>query len=146
MNTPDVGIHTEWIVLADFAEVVNGKLYLMGGGWENLTINQSLPIVHQCAIAVAFSIPWNETNHRHEIVIEVGDPDGNVLLSVEGNVEVGRPAGTPIGHAQRVPLAVNVGLQIQSLGTYVVTTKVHYQESRSVRFNVVGGPRISSQT
>ena len=138
----ETAIHTEWIVLADYAEVVNGKLYLMGGGWENLTINQPLPVVHQCAIAVAFSVPWNETNQRHGITIEVVDPDGKNLLKVEGNIEVGRPPGIPLGQAQRVPLAANVGLKVDGFGPHVIRTRIHGQESGAVRFNVVEGPGL----
>jgi len=145
MPDDETAIHTEWILLADYAEVVNGKLYLMGGGWENLTINQPLPVVHQCAIAVAFSVPWNETNQRHEITIEVVDPDGKVLLKVEGNVEVGRPPGIPLGQAQRVPLAAQVGLRVEMLGPHQIRTRIHGQESKVVRFNVVAGPALAQQ-
>jgi hypothetical protein len=145
MGSSEATIETEWILLADHAEVVNGKLYVMGGGWEYLTINQPLPVIHQCAIAVAFSVPWNETNQRHNVTIEIVDPEGNVPLHFEGDIEVGRPPGIPLGHAQRVPLAISVGLKIEQLGPHLVSTRIHGQESRSLRFNVVAGPGLAQR-
>ena len=53
----------EWLILADEAEVVNGKLYMMGGGWDRLTA-QSLPWGQHMAIAVAIRVPWMDTNRQ----------------------------------------------------------------------------------
>jgi hypothetical protein len=136
-------METEWILLADHAEIINNKLYLMGGGWETLTVNQPLPVTHPCAVAVAFSVPWNETNQRHDIEIEIADQDAKTLARVEGQIEVGRPPGIPLGHAQRVPMAVNLGLTIEQLGTHIVSTRVEGQFSKDIRFNVVEGPGLA---
>ena len=94
-------MEVEWIILADAAEAVNNKLYLIGGGWETLTIDAQFPVLYPCAIAIAFSVPWNETNQQHSVEIAVDDQDGTQLLNVEGQVEVGRPPGIPLGTAQR---------------------------------------------
>ena len=40
----DATTSIEWLILADAAEVVGGKLYLMGGGWDRLTVNSQ----HSC--------------------------------------------------------------------------------------------------
>jgi len=36
-------MEVEWLILADAAQVVGNKLYLMGGGWDKLTINNVFP-------------------------------------------------------------------------------------------------------
>ena len=128
-------METEWILLADHAETLNNKLYLMGGGWETLTVG-TLPITHPLAIAVAFSVPWNETNQKHDIQIEIADQDGAVLTTIDGQIEVGRPPGIPLGHTQRVQMGVNIALEFEKAGTYVVTTRISGQESRHVGFVV----------
>lgn len=142
MQDEPTGIHTEWIILCDHAEVVNGKVYLMGGGWSFVTINQEPPVVHPCGIAVSFSIPWNETNQTHPFAVEILDPDGASLVKVEADLEVGRPPGTPMGTAQRVPLAFNMALNLTKIGPYVARTKVHDQDSSAVRFTVAEGPGL----
>ena len=136
-------METEWIILADHAEVINNKLYLMGGGWETLTVNQEMPFTHPLAVAVSFSVPWNETNQQHDIEVELADQDGNTRAKIEAQVEVGRPPGIPLGHAQRVPLALSLPLTFDKLGTYVVTSRVEGQVSRTSRFNVVEGPGLA---
>jgi len=136
------GITTEWIILADHAEVNNGKLYLMGGGWETVTVNQEFPTAHPCGIAVAFFVPWSETNQAHPVAIEALDADGESLIEIEAELEVARPPGMPLGSGQRVPIAVNLTLQLERAGTYRVTTRIHAQASGSVDFNVVEGPGL----
>jgi hypothetical protein len=138
-------VEVEWIILADAAEAVNNKLYLIGGGWETLTIDSQLPALHPCAIAIAFSVPWNETNQQHNIEIAVDDQDGDQLVKVEGQVEVGRPPGIPLGKAQRVQMAIRLALPLQKIGTYVIIVRIEGQESRRVAFNVVAGPNLVAQ-
>lgn len=130
----------EWIILADAAEVVNNKLYVIGGGWQHLTINASPPVPHACAVAVAFSVPWNETNQLHNIEILVGDQDGNELSNVDAQLEVGRPAGIPLGLAQRVHMAARMLMIFQTTGTHVISVHVEGQEKRRLTFEVVPGP------
>ena len=132
----------EWIILADAAEVINNKLYLIGGGWDSLTINSSLPVAHPCAVVVAFTVPWNETNQQHNIEIAIDDQDGTNLVKVEGQVEVGRPPGIPLGKAQRVQMAMKLALPLQKLGTHVIIARVEGQEARRLDFNVVAGPNL----
>lgn len=133
---------TEWLILADHAEIVNGKLYLMGGGWESLTLN-SPDLVHQFGLAVAFSVPWNETNQPQAIEIEIVDDDAiDTLAKVEGAVEVGRPPGIPLGRSQRTQLAMNLGVQFSRFGGHVVIVRIEGQVSRRFPFRVERGHAI----
>lgn len=127
----------EWIILADAAEAVNNKLYLLGGGWDRIALASPLPAVHPMAIAVAVSVPWNETNQLHSIEVELADQDGNVAVRVDGQLEVGRPPGMPLGQAQRVQMAMSLGFNITKWGTYAVTARIEGQEMKRVTFDVV---------
>jgi hypothetical protein len=138
MSLASANIETEWIILADYAEVINGKVYMTGGGWNNLTLQQ-LPAEHAFGVAVAFSIPWEACNERHPIKILIVGPDGEQLANVEGEVEVGRPPGILVGSAQRVPLAFNARAEFAALGTFVIKTYVHDELSKEARFNVLEG-------
>lgn len=134
----------EWIVLADAAETVNNRLYLIGGGWTTLTINGKLPLIHPCAVAVAFSVPWSEANQQHNVEIAIEEEDGTGLAKVEGHVEVGRPPGTPIGAGQRVQMAIQLALPLQRLGAHSVIARVDRQEAGRASFYVVAGPAFAS--
>lgn len=101
-------------MLADFAQAVNGKLYIMGGGWSILGA-QGNPT----AIAIKIEVPWNEANRKHNLKLELLDadyrpvplpaPTGPSPLVISGEFEVGRPAGLLPGTPIDVPLAFNIG-------------------------------------
>jgi hypothetical protein len=138
-------MEVEWLILADAAQVVGNKLYLMGGGWDRITVNKEPPVPHSMAVAVSFRVAWNETNQRHSFQIEVATGDGQSIGRVDGHFEVGRPAGLPPGQDQRTQIAVNVNWRINQLGTYVVVARIDGQEGRRFPFNVVAGPSLASQ-
>jgi hypothetical protein len=139
-NGRDQTMDVEWIILADAAEVVNNKLYLIGGGWSSITVKSDLPVQHPCAVAVAFSVPWNATNQQHQVDIEIVDQDGERLANVHAQVEVGRPPGIPLGQAQRVQMAISLSLPLKKLGTHAVVARIEGQEIRRAQFNVVTRP------
>ena len=132
-------MNVEWLILADAAQVNGNKLYLLGGGWDRLTIRRPLPANHLMAVAAAFRVSWNETNQRHQWEIEVVDADGNSLGKVAGELEVGRPAGVTPGQDQRLQIAVGMNLQLPREGTYSVVAKLSGGEERSFPFTVVQG-------
>jgi hypothetical protein len=90
------------ITLADFARVAEGKLDIIGGGWDFTTAQGP------SAVAIRFIVPWDRTNHRHHFCLELVDSDGAAVMAptqdggfapvkVEGEFEVGRPPGIPEG-------------------------------------------------
>jgi hypothetical protein len=101
------------IMLADFAQVVGGKLYIMGGGWS-ITGPNPTPY----ALAIKIEVPWNETNRDHSFKLNLLDtehrqvlvptPDGDKPMQVGGNFQVGRPPGLIQGSSLDVPLALNL--------------------------------------
>lgn len=101
------------MLLCDFAQAAEGKLYVMGGGWS---IRGDLAPM---ALAIKIDVPWSETNRRHEWRLSLVDADGYPVLvegpegmrpiEVRDGFEVGRPAGLPEGTPIDLPLAINVG-------------------------------------
>jgi hypothetical protein len=104
------------LLLADHAEVANGKLFINGGGWT-FTGPQPVPF----AIAMYIEVPWDQANTKHSLLLELLDGDGASVtvedptgqqreLRVEmANFEVGRPAGVKPGTPLGVPFAMNFG-------------------------------------
>ena len=98
------------LVAADFAEVVNGKLYVMGAAWETFR-PPVYPAVMRLAIALAVRVPYLDAGVPHRITLTLMDADGAELVRVDGNLETARPPdsrGDPI----LVPLAVNAQVEI----------------------------------
>jgi hypothetical protein len=129
----------EWLILADAAQVVGNKLYLMGGGWDVLTVNQTFPVTQRCAVAASFLVPWSETNVRHNIEIEIQDEDGKELAKIAGQFEVGRPAGIPVGTEQRTQIAADMGLTFEKPGIFVIIARSAGTEEGRLTFRVAGG-------
>jgi len=101
-------------LLCDAAEAINGKLYILGGGWS-----VSGPMPHPSALAMKLDVPWNDANRPIEVLIELFDADGQPYavqdafgnqqpLKVPMQIEVGRPPGLPHGTPLDATLAFSV--------------------------------------
>jgi hypothetical protein len=117
---------------------------MLGGGWDTLTVNGGFPTQKPCSIAVGLSVPWNETNQRHNVAVEITDQDGNVAATMNGQLEVGRPPGLPIGQSQLVVLALDAVMGVEKPGTFVIVAKLEDQESKRVTFRVVAGYPVAA--
>lgn len=103
------------ILLADAAQVADGKLNVLGGGWI-FTGPQPTP----SAIALLIDVPWTEANRRHSFSLQLFTVDGTEVmlpgpegtsapLKIENQFEIGRPPGWPQGSDLRMPFAMNLG-------------------------------------
>lgn len=132
----------DFLILADRAESINGKLYLMGGVWDQIgVIDFSKPIVF--SIALGILIPWNATNLDHKLRVQVLDEDGNQLFSVDGGFKVGRPPQLPQGASQHNVLAITVSAVLPKSGTYSVEATINEAEQRTTTFFAFQAPHPS---
>jgi hypothetical protein len=133
-------VEIDFLILADAAQVADGKLYLLGGGWDRLAV-QGLPAMQMAGIAVGVLVPWAETNTPRSLTLTVEDEDGSTVVPpLTVRVEVGRPPGLPAGAEQRVMVALNAQLALPRLGGYVITAALEGGAQRRLRFGVVPGP------
>jgi hypothetical protein len=101
------------ILLADAAQVQDGKLYILGGGWSQIG-----PDPTPMAIALRFEVPWAQANERHHWELSLVDADGKAVLLptpegdqpivLAGDLEVGRPAGLTPGIDLDAAIAINI--------------------------------------
>ena len=136
-------MEVEWLILADSAQVLGNKLYLLGGGWDLLTVNREFPVQQQMAISASFRVPWPETNTKHNVQLEIQDDDGHSIARVDGQLEVGRPPGIPVGSEQRSQLALQVSLKIEKPGIYPIISRIEGEEKARTFFRVVGGRSLN---
>ncbi len=101
------------MLLADAAEAIKGKLYILGGGWSLIGPNPG-----PMAIAIKIEVPWNEANISHNLRLELLDaddqpvlvptPTGDQAFVIHSTFEAGRPQGLPTGKSLDVALAINI--------------------------------------
>ena len=112
------------MLLCDAAQVADGKLYILGGGWS-MTGPDPVP----SAVALKIDVDWHEAEipHHWELFLEDADgqpvmvetPDGAQPVEVRGDFTVAHPPanavsravapGIPEGSPIDVALAVNLG-------------------------------------
>jgi len=127
----------EWVILADNAEVVGNRLFLMGGGWDKLTPNTPA-FVHFLAVAVSIQVEWDdvvqEREHRIDITHAPVGAARKLLVTA-----MAKPMLTPQmreGEKQRAQLAVKIALQFDAPGTHDIEVSLNGATTKTVRFHV----------
>ena len=131
------------LLLADSAEVREGLLFLLGGGW---TQNGPAPTVF--ALAGIIEVEWAEANTRHSAEFTVVEEDGPPLMipmptgepqpfRIATQFEVGRPPGSPPGTSFNLPLAIPILPIPWTAGQrYVVILRIDDHEHDRLTFSV----------
>src|SRR5690348_12556936 len=95
----------DFLILADRAEALNGKLYMMGGGWDVLAPPKAGEPV-SFSVALGILVPWLATNIDHRCIVQLEDADGRKLVDLNFNFKTGRPPNMEQGAPQRVMVAL----------------------------------------
>jgi hypothetical protein len=109
------------LLLCDFAEAVNGKLYVMGGGW-NILFAPGKPVT--MSVAAVIAVPWDRTNQSYELTLELLTDDGGAVeiegqtVAVTGEFELGRPPGIKAGSSQNAPFVWTFAGLVLEAGGY----------------------------
>jgi len=133
-----------FVLLTDAGESLNGKLYMLGAGWNMLRLPQ-LPQEWGFGIALGVDVPWDETNRRYSLELRFEDPDGTPLGDpFTAEFEVGRPPGVIAGQDQRVVLAINTRQAFEKAGPHAAVVRVDGEEVGRSRFYVVEPQQAST--
>ena len=136
-----VNIHA--LLLADSAQAVDGKLYILGGAWNILRFPE-FPAQLIVGIAVAIDVDWNETNRRHHLDVHFEDADGNAMdPQIGADFEAGRPPGATAGAELRIVFAVNGPLSIPAAGSYAAVASIEGEVLARARFQAVLAQRTN---
>ena len=93
-----------FLMFADAAQAVGGKLYVLGGGWSWIAVG--FPF----AIAMTIDVPWSQATDTHRFRLELVDADGEPVVGespdggsspvrVEGEFCTGIPAQVKPGES-----------------------------------------------
>lgn len=113
------------MMLADHAQVAEGKMFISGGGWS-VTGTPTQP----SALAVLLQVPWADANRKIPFKLRLVNADGQPVqqqtvsgepapVEITGEFEVGRPPGLLEGTMLDAPLAANVPPLLLAPGRYV---------------------------
>lgn len=102
------------MLLADSAQVAEGKLYILGGGWS---LSGPDPVPSAVAIKVEVDTHEFERMHHWELFLEDADgqlvqfdsPEGVQTIEIRGDFSASAPDGVPVGTPVDVPIAINLG-------------------------------------
>lgn len=70
----------EFALLADAVSAVDGKLYVLGGGWDTLVVGGFPVRHHSLAIGLRLRIPWSSGPEQVRFDVGLQDADGTSLL------------------------------------------------------------------
>ena len=149
-------------MLADSAEAVEGKLYVLGGGWNMVTTNQFPFQQPRIALALLVGVPYTATNKPHTLEFVLQSEDGQGVMQdgtfvpldgdsppkglIGGRAEfaVGRPALIQSGDRQNLPLAINIDrATFRVPGLYSFVLSIDGEEINRLSFRVNGPPGIN---
>jgi hypothetical protein len=128
-----------FLLLTDHSEAVNGKLYVNGGGWNVLRLPE-LPHDWAFHIALGIDVGWDETNRRHDLQVNLHDPDGVELgEGLTAEFETGRPPGMPPGQEQRLVMSIGTSATFSTQGPHAAVVQVNGEEIGRARFYLMEG-------
>jgi hypothetical protein len=138
------------ILLADWAEAINGKLYIQGGGWSRVApaphpdAPEGTGIIN-CAVAIRFLLGWDEANQKYEVGVRLVDVDGKPVepvpargpIEVKAQLEVGRPPGITHGSDLDAAMALNfLGIPLAK-GRYTFVLEIDKEPTERATFDVI---------
>lgn len=142
---PLESVTLEFLLLSDHAEVVNGKLYMMGGGYDRRYISNIKDSV-DLRVVVSVLVPWNMTNQTHSVKLRIETEDGVTLgQEVQGNLNVGRSVEAISGQMFRVMAVINFTLTLPQLGAYRVIATLDSGENKATTFYAMSSETSNRQ-
>jgi hypothetical protein len=135
-------VQAECFLLCDFARAENRKLYIVGGGWDQI-VPQRLPLDHVAYLATKLVLPGELLGEPVVLRIELLDKNGQVLGEpvYESILESG-PADLPIEIAERELLRLvvfmgnEVKMTLREPGLFTLRLLVNAQAIAETKFTV----------
>lgn len=149
MEPPNNAIQLN-LMLAEYAQVHGGKLFVIGGGlFAVFAVGPNS--VQQLAVCGTITLPFSDLNREHTIAIDLVDMDrkpvtvttpmGDQPFRIEGKINAALPPLLPRGTGLPMPFAVLFSLPIQP-GTFYFHAMIDGDESSLLRlpFTVLAAP------
>jgi hypothetical protein len=129
-------------MLADAAQVQSGKLFVLGGGFDTISV-RALPATHRSvSLAMVAEVRPDERHQDLDLKVQLVDEDGAELgLVAKGKLRVGAPPNLPPGSPSLVPIVSPFhNVTFPEAKGYAFVVSVNDAELARVRFRVVKLP------
>jgi hypothetical protein len=113
-------VRQEFLMFAEGAEAVNGKIYILGGGVD-IHNGQSFPTALKVDIALGILIGWAETNQQIDLQVRIVNEDEVESFTVGAQMTVGRPPQAMPGQDIRSLVAIRGPFPMAQPGAYKAT-------------------------
>ncbi len=126
-------------MLADAAQVQNGKLYVLGGGFDTISVS-SVPVVHRnLSLAMVAEVGPDERQRDLDLSIKLLDEDGNEIgVEAKGKLRVGAPPNLPPGSPSIVPIVSPFhNITFPEAKGYAFVVSLNDAELARIKFRVV---------
>ena len=130
-------MEVDTLMLADGAQAVGGKVYILGGGW-NTVWARTFPAEHKLSVAVGLRIGWNETHFRHKFALEVQTLARSAVQQLAaGEFEAGKPAGMKEGADQSFMIAIEGMLKLETEAELQLAVIMNGEQLKAIPFRIV---------
>ncbi len=109
-------MEVDFAFLADRADIVNGKLYLLGGAFDTIHAPK-VPVKHQAmTLVMRFLFSPPELDRQYRIEVRLIDSDGKKILAMPGDFTIKRSKSAEEGY--RTPFLTSINLLNTPLERY----------------------------
>jgi hypothetical protein len=95
------------LILCDFAQVTDGKLTIVGGGWNEIHV-----LGHPFSVAAIIEVPWSAKSVSYEVLLELLDEDGYPVMNDELGVPIRVDALIEINEGDTTPERMGVSVNV----------------------------------
>jgi hypothetical protein len=134
--------HIDFVILADRAEAVNGKLYVMGGAFDTINVtNIQNPIVFSFAIGFVFPPFAPDGEYQFHLQVDRWPEAGEPVFHASGVIQR-EPAERDEAAAPGRMLLAHPGnlVRFPDFGIYSVTARLEGWDERRTTFRIAASP------
>lgn len=140
MTNEEIKPAVDFALLADAVQVVQGKLYVLGGGWDTLFVVDFPARYPTLGLGLRVRVPWSWTDQVLLIGVDLQDEDGGRVLPtppVTQGVKIARPQGIPEGSDVGVARSFTFNnISFPSAGAYSFVVTLNDEVASRLRFSV----------
>ena len=139
-------MEVDFALLADAADAVNGKLYLVGGAFDTIWAQQTPLMYPKLSLALRLLFSPAELGRKHKLEIRIMNEDGkNVAPPIAGELEVQKNSNLPKGWRQGFLTVMNfANLNFSNFGDYTFELVMNNTGIKSIPLRIA--PPASSQS
>lgn len=131
-------MEVDFAFLADGAEAVNGKVHVVGGGFDTIWAQQVPVIYPRLSFVLRIMFDAAEIGRKHKLEIQIMDEDGGVITTVGGDLEIpSKSPNLPKGWRQGLLTVLNFAhLTLPKFGDYSFNLVANNTSLKSIPLRV----------